>query len=59
MRKIKKGLKTKGMKCAGYDKMQKQDNASAEYAKHDQMYGAGAKQVQCDHVAMGNKKEPK
>jgi len=52
-RKIKGGLKSKGLRNAPYDKMQKQDNSSAEYAKHEQMHGGSAKKVKSDHKVVG------
>lgn len=58
-KKIKGGLKSKGLRVAGYEKMAKQENESSKHAPSEQMFGGSAKQVSCEHVAMGNKKEPK
>lgn len=45
-RKIKGGLKSKGMRNAEWDKLSKQDNESAEKAPHDQMSGGSAKPLE-------------
>ena len=48
VKKIKGGLKNKGMKNAPWDKLQKQSNESAEKAPHDQMNGGSAKKIKKD-----------
>lgn len=40
-----KGLKSKGMRNAPWDKMSKQENESAEKAPHDQLNGGAAKKI--------------
>lgn len=52
-RKIKGGLKSKGLRNAPYDKMEKQDNKSSEYAKHEQMHRGSAKKVKHSHKVVG------
>lgn len=43
LKKIKGGLKSKGMRNAPWDKLDKVENESAEKAPHDQMSGSSAK----------------
>lgn len=43
--KIPGGLKSKGMRNAPWDKMEKQANESAEKAPSDQLHGAEAKKI--------------
>lgn len=45
VKKVKGGLKNKGMRNAPWDKMQKPGNESAEKAPHDQMWGGSDKKV--------------
>lgn len=52
-RKVKGGLKSTGMQNAKWDKMDKQENESAEKAPHDQMSGGSAKSV--DSALKGKK----
>jgi hypothetical protein len=58
-RKVKGGLKNKGIKIdsikdLSYQKMPKQDNESAEYAKCDQAEGkTSAAKISTDHKVVG------
>ena len=53
-RKIKGGLKNKGLRNAPYSKMEKQKNESSEYAKCDQGEGkTSAPKVKSDHKVVG------
>lgn len=45
VKRVKGGLKNKGMRNAKWDKLEKQSNESAEKAPSDQMNGGSAKKI--------------
>jgi hypothetical protein len=45
LKKVKGGLKNKGMSNAPFDKLGNQDSESAEKAPHDQLKGGSAKKI--------------
>lgn len=54
VRKIKEGLKSKGLRNAPYEKMQAQSNESDKYAKCGQCWGqTSAPKVKHDHKVAG------
>lgn len=56
-RKIKGGLKSKGLRNAPYDKMDAQENESSKYAPCEQAKGkSGAKKVKHSHKVVGKDK---
>lgn len=48
LKKIKGGLKNKGMSNAQWDKLGNQDSESAKKAPHDQLKGGSAKKIKKD-----------
>lgn len=56
-RKIKGGLKNKGLRNAPYSKLEKQHNESSEYAKCEQAEGkTSASKISSDHKVVGKDK---